>query len=632
MTHLIRSMAFLLTCLVVGVAADLFRSAGLVLYAEQYVAILIAVALPLVFLSVPAGRGRTRVGPVPWPDRVLAAIGFAISVYAVIQFPDLSVSAASRSAQGLVVAVLFLVLFLEGLRRTAGPALAIITAAFFVAALVGASLPGEFAARSIPLERLAWFSIWDSSAAFGLPLKIISSVVVVFVLFGQVLMKSGGSEFFTKISTALMGHRRGGSAKIAIVGSSLFGMISGSAVANVLTVGVVTIPMMKRAGFKSHEAAAIEASASTGGQLTPPVMGAAAFIMAEFLQVPYLDVALAAAIPAALFYVALFVQVDLKANKLKMPVTPRVDGQAMRGALAAGWMFPVPFAVLIWLLFVRGAQPEVAGLAATAVALVLAILVPFEGRRVGLRDIRDMAIDTGLSVLDLFMIGAAAGIIIGTLNYSGIGFSLTLLMLKTAGNSLFLLLVIAGVASIVLGMGMPTVGVYILLATLIAPALIEMGIQPMAAHMFIMYYGCLSMVTPPVAIAAFAAANIAEANPMRTGFEAMRFGWTVFLLPFLFVFSGTLLMQGAPIAIAIDVAAAVAGVWFLSAAFVGYGLVPLRFLDALLHALAGLLLILPVNVWAGAHWFNLAGLSLATVLILRSRAARARAGLEIPSP
>jgi TRAP transporter 4TM/12TM fusion protein len=627
LTKIISCLAVGLSAGIIALAADLFRRAGLAWYAEQYIALLLAAAMPLLFLHVPASGGRSgRVGPLPWYDVLGALASFGCAVYMMVRYPQLSDMVSLRPWDGLVVAAILLVLFLEGLRRTTGVALVVVTITFFVLALVGGSLPGELAARSIPLDRLTYFAVWDSSAALGLPMKIVAAVVAIYVLFGQVLFKSGGSTFFTDISMALMGRYRGGPAKIAILGSSLFGTISGSTVSNVLTVGVVTIPLMKQSGYRPHVAGAIEAAASTGGQLMPPVMGIAAFLMAEFLQVPYAQVALAALIPAVLFYVALFIQVDLEAARrglrpLEPSQIPRV-GAVMR----AGWYFPIPFAVLVYTLFWLNYEPETAGLAATAASLALAMIFPFQGRRIGLRELWTMLRESGLAVLELFMIGAAAGIIIGTLTYSGLGFSLTLVLLNISGGNLFGLLVVAAAASIVLGMGMPTVGVYILLATLIAPALVKFGITPMAAHMFIMYYGCLSMITPPVAIGAFAAANLAGADPMRTGFTAMTLGWTVFVLPFLFVFSNTLLLAGEPWLIALDCATAIAGVWLVSAGTMGYALRPLGWAARLYCACAGLFLMLPAESFAVARWLNAAGaLMLVAMLLWQRRLRLARA-------
>jgi len=629
MGRLISILAVALTSCVIALAADWFRLAGLTLYTEQYLAGLLAIAMPLVFLRVPAKGGREgRRGPVPWYDLAAAIVSFAAAVYVAVRFPAFSELVSRRPWDGLLAAAVILVLFVEGLRRTSGLPLVITTVGFFVLAMIGGSLPGELAARSIPVDRLTYYLAWDSSASLGLPMKIVATIVVIYNLFGQALLKSGGSTFFTDISMALMGRYRGGPAKIAIVGSSLFGTISGNVVSNVLTVGVVTIPLMKRVGFKAHVAAAVEACASTGGQLMPPVMGVAAFIMAEFLQVPYSEVALAALIPAILFYVALFIQVDLEAARNRILRMPAEQIPSTSEVLSSGWYFPIPFAVLVYALFWRGYEAGTAGLLATASALVFGIAVPFRGKRIGVRDLFEMLRDTGLGVLDLFMIGAAAGIIIGSLNYSGVGFTLTLVLLQLAGENLWGLLFLAAIVSIILGMGMPTVGVYILLATLVAPALVKMGIAPMAAHMFILYYGCLSMITPPVAIGAFAAANLAGADPMRTGFSAMRFGWTVFAIPFLFVFSRTLLMEGGFGAILLDAATAVAGVWLISGGMMGYSLRALGALERVYYGAAGLFLLIPFQLLGVGRWFNLVGAGMAATLLiweLRKRYGRAAA-------
>jgi TRAP transporter 4TM/12TM fusion protein len=506
--------------------------------------------------------------------------------------------------------------------------------AFIALAMFGGYLPGEFAARSIPLPRLAYYLVWDSSAILGVAMKIIATVVVVYIFFGQALFKAGGSTFFTGIAMALMGKYRGGPAKIAIVGSSLFGSISGNIVSNVMTVGTVTIPLMKRAGFRPHLAAAIEACASTAGQITPPVMGVAAFIMAEFLQVPFYEVALAAVIPALLFYVALFIQVDLEAARSNILPMPKEEVPRLREVLKEGWYFLLPLAALVYALFGLNYEPELAGLVATVIVLAIGVLVPSRGKRIGLRDLYAMLRDSGTTVLDLFMLGAAAGIMIGALNYSGVGFTLTLVLVLLAGGSLIALLVLSAVANIVLGLGLPTVGVYIVLATLVAPALVKEGIDPMAAHMFIMYYGCLSMISPPVAIAAFVAANLAGADPNRTGWVAMAFGWTLFVIPFLFVFSGTLLLKGDPLSIALDLALAIAGVWFISAAMMGYATRPLGLLARVLYCFAGIGIFMPQDALGAGRWINLSGAVLGVALLawakVVGRRAAATGGLGLP--
>jgi TRAP-type uncharacterized transport system fused permease subunit len=266
-----------------------------------------------------------------------------------------------------------------------------------------------------------------------------------------------------------------------------------------------------------------------------------------------------------------------------------------------------------------------AGLLATGMVLAIGVFVPFQGKRIGVRDLWAMLRESGFSVLDLFMLGAAAGIMIGALNYSGVGFTLTLVLILLAGGSLFALLVLSAIANIILGLGLPTVGVYIVLATLVAPALVKMGIAPMAAHMFIMYYGSLSMISPPVAIAAFVAANLAGADPNRTGWVAMAFGWTLFVIPFLFVFSGTLLMRGDAFAIALDVALAIAGIWFISAAMMGYASRPLGLATRVAYCVAGTGIFWPAGAFGAGRWINAAGVGLGVALIAWDRIVRRRA-------
>lgn len=623
MKKLVNILAITLTAGVLALAADLFRRLGISLYSEQYLAALLALAMPALFLHVPF-KGKKRIGPVPWYDILAAIASFVTSAYITVRFPPLSELVSTPTWDGIVVGAVWSILMLEGLRRTTGIALPIVTVAFFILALFGAELPGDLAGRSIPLDRLTFYVAWDSTAILGVPMKIITTVVMAFVFFGNVLFKAGGSNFFSDISVALMGRYRGGPAKIAIMGSSLFGMISGSVVANVATVGVVTIPLMKRAGFKPHLAAAIEAASSTGGQLMPPVMGVAAFLMAEFLQVPYADVALAAALPSILYYAALFIQADLEAARSDILPIDKDQIPKVSKVLKDGWYFPIPFVVLIGTLFWLNYEPETSALLATVSLMVLAVIFGFQGKRIDFKDLGAMMRETALSVLSLFMVGAAAGVIIGTLNYSGVGFGLTISLLHIAGDSLIGLLALAAIACIILGMGMPTVGVYILLATLVAPALIQMHITPMAAHMFIMYYGMLSMITPPVAIGAFAAANLADADPMRTGYAAMRFGWTVFVIPFFFVFSGTLLLDGNPLMITIDFITALLGVWLISAAMMGYSVRRLDVVWRAYYGITGGCLLIPVGVFEGGRWINLAGAGMAVALFFSERILRRR--------
>jgi TRAP transporter 4TM/12TM fusion protein len=479
------ALAVLLVVASIAWAADVYRMFGLVLFMEQYVAGILALAFLLVFLAVPARRGRVQSVP-PWYDLAAGLAGFAAAGYVAVRFVELGTQMFFAPIDGLAAAVVIVVLSLEGIRRTVGWPRVIVVSVFIVYGLAGHFIPGVMSARPTGPQQLAYYLAFDQNAILGTPIMVASTIVIAFVLFGNLLMATGGSAFFTDISLASMGRYRGGSAKIAVAGSALFGTISGSAVANVVATGVVTIPMMKKSGYPAHQAAAIESCASTGGSLMPPVMGAAAFLMAEFLQITYAEVMLIALVPAILYYAVLFIVVDLEAaragiNRVEEDLIPRAIS-----VLRDGWYFPLPFGVLIYTLFWLNRRPEEAALYSALTLLVCAILFGYKRERPTFIAIFDAVRQTGLGVLDIIMICCGAGIVIGVLSVSGLGFGLTLTLVGIAGKSLLLLLVLAAMISIVLGMGMPTIAVYVLLAALVAPAMVVAGVLPQAAHLFVL--------------------------------------------------------------------------------------------------------------------------------------------------
>jgi len=588
---------------------------GISLYTEQFLITVIGFALALAYLTTPAHPRFA--GRIPWWDKAAAALGLALCLYTAWRYPALSNELTSRPLEGVLMAAALALLVLEATRRTAGSPLVFIVLAGGAYAMLGHHLPGVFQSRPVEFTRLLVYLGLDTNAMLGAPVNIGITVVIPFILMGQILSRCGGSEFFTDLARAWMGRYRGGSAKIAVVGSAFFGMISGSAVANVSAVGVVTIPLMKRAGFPATVAAAVEAVGSTGGQLMPPVMGAAAFLMAEVLGVPYGAVMVAAIIPAVLYYLALFFQVDLEAAKRgivgeAVELLPRT-----REVLRAGWYFPIPFAVLIGALLGWNWRAEYCALLATAVLIFFALVFGYKGHRYSIPEVLRATISTGGAVVDLILICAVAGMFIGILNITGLAFGLTLQLLTVTQQSVILLLIITAALGVLLGMGMPTVGVYIIMATLIAPALVKAGITPMAAHMFVLYFGIMSMVTPPVALAAFAAANIGGADPNRTGWTAARIGWSAYIVPFLFVFSPSLLMSGHPLTIAWAVLTAALGVWMGTIGVVGYYSRPLALPQRALFLLAGVLCLIPADAFRGAVFTDLAGLALGAVLLGR---------------
>ncbi len=615
--RLIAAGAALLTLAAIAFAIQFYRNAlGVLLFNEQYLAGMLGLGMALVFLTQPAARATPR-PYVPWYDWLLAATSLAVGVYLVWKFPDFSANMTSRPIDGLVVAFLTIPLVVEALRRCAGWALTIVVLVFLGYALIGHLVPGALAGRYVRVTQLAFYLVWDPGSMLGLPLLVATTIVVAFIFFGQLLFASGGSAFFTDIALSLMGRFRGGSAKIAVTASCLFGMISGSAVSNVASVGVITIPLMRRGGYPGHVAAAIEAVASTGGQLMPPVMGAAAFLMAEFLQVPYRNVALAAALPALLYYYALFIQADLLAARSGFTQVEGTPIPPIGKVLAQGWHFILPFAVLIYGLFWLNWSPEMSALAAAAMLIATGTTLGYGDKRLRPKDIIDALHGTGIASLDLIMITAAAGFIIGVLNITGLSFALTLLLVQIGSSNLWLLLILAALVSIVLGMGMPTVGVYVLLATLVAPALVKIGLSPMASHMFVMYFGMMSMITPPVALAAFAAASLAHTDPMKTGWTAVRFGWIAFIIPFLFVRAPSLLLEGSLSSVVMAMVTALAGVWLICAAFAGYAVRVLTTPMRAGFAVAGLLLFIPAEALPHGEWTDYAGLALGAVLLAR---------------
>jgi TRAP transporter 4TM/12TM fusion protein len=515
----------------------------------------------------------------------------------------------------VVCSTLLFVLVVEGLRRASGWALVIVVLAFFAYALAGHKVGGALQTREVTLSGLLVYLGLDSSGLFGLVLLIGVTVVIPFVFFGQLLASSGGANFFNDISIGLMGRFRGGAAKISILASSLFGSINGIVVSNILATGVVTIPMMKRSGFKPEQAAAVEATASNGGQMMPPVMGAVAFLMADFLQISYAEVAIAALVPSLLYYIALFIQADLEAAKGKVLRVPAKDIPKMLQVLAKGWLFMLPFVVLVYALFWENREPENAAIFASLAVMLIGSAFGYGADRLSLRELWQCVVRTGVSSADIIMISAAAGFIMGILQITGLGFALTLYLVELGQGNVFLLLFISGVLCIVLGMGMPTLGVYVLLAVLFVPAFVEVGVSPIAAHMFILYLGMMSFVTPPVAIAAFFAANLAGADPMRTGWISMRFSWTAYIVPFIFVFSPSLLLQSTSwMETTYSITMAIIGVWFVSAGMVGYGL---RLMSTWLRTASvtsGALLLLPLGMAGWVVYANVLGAVLAVLV------------------
>ncbi|MEX2033966.1 MAG: TRAP transporter fused permease subunit [Xanthobacteraceae bacterium] len=666
--------ALLLAC-VVGWVLDIpRRTFGLAFYTEQLLAVCMGIALALCFISSTRKPGRfdwggaiasfgiaayliyrsttsagvplalipflgltllwtvvgSRAWAMRWFDWLAAGLSLAICFYITARYEPLTYEIALLPLEGIVGSAILVLLVLEATRRTAGATLVGIIIILIVYVFIGPHLPGDFATRPVTPERLLVYFGLDVNGMIGPLLGVAILIVVPFTLMGQVLGRTGGAAYFADIAMSGMGKFRGGAAKIAVVGSALFGMISGAAVSNVVAVGIITIPLMVRSGFSPYRAGAIESVGSTGGQLMPPVMGAAAFIMAEFLQVSYGAVCIAAVIPSVLYYAALFFHVDLEAAKHKIGAA-KVDEEvpSFLEVLKSGWHFPIPIAFLI----ITIAYPEVfqipierAAVYSTGILIALCLMFGYRGKRNTLREIVRAVLDTGRAALDIVLIGAAAGMVVGALNISGISFGLTLQLIAISGESLIVLLLLTAGISIILGMGMPTISVYVLTATLLAPSLVKLGVTPMAAHMYVMYFGMLSMITPPVAIAAYAAANIARVSGWTTGWTAVIVGWSTFFIPFLFVLEPALLMDGSAGAIVWNLARNLLGIYVGTAGIVGFAFTRLSIPLRVAFAAAGVAILLPPNAFHGADMLDWIGLAAAVILagfdFMRSRASR----------
>lgn len=554
--------------------------------------LLLGLFLSLAFLAYPA-RDTDR-EEIPWYDWALFVACIAATSYLAWHGGRIVAEGWDLAAptEAIVIAGIICLLALEGVRRAGGPVLFILCAAFAVYPMFAGDMPGFLWGPSSGLAETLSAHGMGVESIIGVPMRTVASLLVGFLVFGSALVVTGGGEFFMALAVALMGRTRGGPAKVAVLSSGFFGSLSGSVISNVVTTGQMTIPTMKRVGYPAHYAGAVEACASTGGALMPPVMGAVAFIMAEFLNVPYSTVMLAAVVPALLYYGALLLQADHYAARNGLKGQPAVEIPPLLPVLKRGWHFLFSLGLLTYLLLVMK-QEALAPYIATAVLIGTTIV--FGDKRFGLAGLRDLAIDATRNIVNIVAILAGVGFIVGSLSYTGVGGAFSRELLQFAGGNIYLLLILGALTSFILGMGMTASACYIFLAITLGPALIGGGLNPIGAHLFILYWGLISFITPPVALAAIAAASIARADPWRTGIWAMRLGLINFVLPFLFVLNPTLILIGTPLQIVHDVATACFAVWLLAAGLEGwlYGIGAIGWTSRLLLIAGALGLLVP---------------------------------------
>ena len=557
---------------------------------NSYLYLLLGIFQPIVFLMFPFNdRYKEKIF---YPDIIAAITIFFIGIYFSINAENILMSGWDIEAPifPTVLSIIFIILSLESLRRTGGYFIFSIAVFFTLYPIFADKMPGALWGNTYTLIEAARAHSMGLDSLIGIPMKVAGSLLIGFLIYGVVLSETGGGKFFINIAEALMGKKRGGQAKVAILASGFFGMLSGSPTSNVITSGSLTIPAMKKAGYSSKYAAAIEACASTGGVLMPPVMGTVAFIMASFLNVPYSEILYAALIPGIVFYIALMIQIDLYAAKNNLKPINIEDIPSLRKTIFNGYSYILSLICLIWLLLALKLESE-APFIASLLLLVITIIsknIIFSWQNLFLR--------TGEIIGRIVSLLSGIGVIIGAMSLTGVGTSLSRELVFAAGGDIYMILIFGALASLVLGVGMTVSACYIFLAIVLAPAIIEAGVTPIAAHLYVLYWGVLSFITPPVAIAAITASTISKSSALETGVLSMRLGSILFFLPILFVFDSAMLMNGSIIDIMISFMTAIFAIILISASFESYlyffGLIN-KFYRILIF-ISGFLILLPI--------------------------------------
>ncbi|MDH5561544.1 MAG: TRAP transporter permease [Deltaproteobacteria bacterium] len=607
----------------------------------------LAFAVFLVFLTIPHTKTPLKqkesgiAGWLPLLDIILAVSGAFFSLYIQLDWEGLSLRAGDPSLRDLILGSALILVLLEAARRSIGPSLPVIVILFSLYAFFGAYMPETFAFQGVSFRKYLSQVSLSSEGIYGIPLGVSASIVFLFVLLGSMLDKAGAGQFFTRLAMSVLGKYKGGPAKAAVVSSGLSGMISGSSIANIVTTGTFTIPLMKKVGYPAKKAAAVEVAASTDGQLMPPIMGAAAFIIAEYVNISYLEVVKAAIIPAFVSYFTLFYVTHLEASKLGMKGLDKKDLPDFFAELKKGLHYLIPIFILIFELVILRHSPELSAFR----AIMGLILITFyqeirksvihgktalSGIKNGLYIIKEGLISGSKNMLGVAVATAAAGIIVGIVGL-GLGGMITQLVETLSMGNIFLLLLITAFASLLLGMGLPTTATYIVMASLTAPVIVQVGagfqffIPLIAAHLFCFYFGILADDTPPVGLASYAAAAIAGSNPIETGIQGFLYDLRTAVIPFLFIFNTELILYGVTSWLngVLIFLMAVLGAFCFSSVIQGWFIVKVRWFEIAPLLLASLLLFHPLvfNRWLQLprdqrYWMYLPGLVLMLTVYL----------------
>ncbi|MFC1870127.1 TRAP transporter permease [Chloroflexota bacterium] len=541
---------------------------GITIMGPAALYIMLAILLSLTFIIYPGSKKAQ--GHVPWYDIVLFILCIGACLYFASHVIDIITKGWEFAAptEVFILATILFVLTMEAQRRAGGLLLFLVVLVISAYPMIAQYMPSLLFGFNLSFRETMLYYIMSGQGLVGLPIQTVVNLVMGFILLGVTLEATGGGKFFLNLAIAVVGRFRGGPAKVAIFASALFGSMSGSTVSNVVSTGSITIPTMKRIGYPPELAGAIETCASVGGVLTPPIMGAVAFLMASFLGIPYWQVALAAVIPSALYFFSLLMQIDGHAARIGLRGSPKEENPSIRTTLKEGWFFIFVLAVLVWLLVFLQREAQ-APFYATALLLLLANVR--KETRLSWHKLEQFVLTAGRLLVQVIAILAACGFFLAALVVSGVGVVLSGSLVQLAGGNSTLLLLMGALTAFLLGLPMSTSAVYIFLAVVLAPAMEQTGIPPLASHLFIMYWAVLSHITPPLAIPAYAAAAISGGNPLKTAMEAMRLGFVLYLVPFFFVYNPVLLCQDVTVAnMTIALAKSVAGIIFIAAGYSGY--------------------------------------------------------------
>lgn len=575
--------------------------------------------LCITYMVYPMTKKSSR-SQIPWYDYFLAALATVPNLYIAVMLKELATRAGRLTTLDVVVGVLLCVTLLEAARRVVGPVLTGICIFFIFYTLYGPIFPGALAHRGASLSGLIRHMIYTTEGVFGTALGASASFIFLFCLLGSLMNQVGADDVLIQLAISVFGRQRGGPAKAAVVSSGLFGMISGSSLANITTTGAFTIPLMKKVGYEGEFAGAVEAAASVGGQIMPPVMGAAAFIIAEFLGVSYLEVCLGAALPAFLYFIAIFASVHQKAVALDLKGVPKEDLPDGKKVLKERGYLLLPLLAIIALL-VMGFSPSMAGFVSILITIAISWVKPES--RLGPKQIFQAFADGAKGATDVVIACAVIGFIIGSFTLSGLGVKMASLVLGLGGGNLFLTLLFTAVASIILGMGVPTTANYIMMSMITVPAVVQMGVNPMAAHLFCFYFGIVSDLTPPVALGALTGAGIAKARFMPTAINSTKLGVAAFVVPFFFVFNPSLLLGQTPFGImtVVTVVFSIIGIIILSCGLYSQLVTKTNTAERVILLACGLAMVYPEIIT------SIIGVSVVSLLIInqKRRAAKAAA-------